>query len=109
MPLKWSHINWKKEHQKKRKEDQELKNQMRRMKGTTLTSEEARGLIGMYIATTVQHTPEDAKRLGRETESQGGLVWKVEKEGDFWWLIYDWGWGVRLDGVIKWWEETEEC
>lgn len=32
---KWSHINWKKEHKKKRKEDREIKNKRRRMKKLT--------------------------------------------------------------------------
>ena len=32
---KWSHINWKKEHKKKRKQERQMKIKMRKMKRTT--------------------------------------------------------------------------
>jgi len=53
------------------------------------------------LETTVKHSEQDAKRLG-ETESQSGRPLRLEKNKEGTWLIYDWGWRVRIDSVISW-------
>ena len=71
-----------------------------------LTKEIAESLVGKYIRTRVKHTEKDAKTLGREYEEQAGYVWRIEQdERGYWWLVYDWGWGVRMDAIVDYWEE----
>ncbi|RLF89584.1 hypothetical protein DRO64_09170 [Candidatus Bathyarchaeota archaeon] len=70
--------------------------------------EEAKGLVGRYICVKVKHTPENAERLGRRFDEICGEVLRIEQEGEHYWLLFDWGWGVRLDAVNEWWEEASE-
>lgn len=69
----------------------------------TMTEEVARSLIGKDVYTKVKYEPNDAKRLGREFSEQSGIVLQIEKDKDgYIWLIYDWGWGVRIDAIVEW-------
>jgi len=67
--------------------------------------EEAKRLLDRSICVRVEHTPEDAQRLGRRFEEICGKVLRIEREGDYYWIVFDWGWGVRLDGIIEYWNE----
>jgi len=72
-----------------------------------LTKEIAETLIGKYIATKTENSPEEKVERGKDYSEQAGYVHSIEKDGEgHWWLVYDWGWGVRIDAIVDYWEET---
>jgi len=60
--------------------------------------EEAKLLIGRYICVRMENGEEAC-----------GEILRVEREGEYHWLVFDWGLSVRLDAINEWWEEDSEC
>jgi hypothetical protein len=54
------------------------------------------------LETLVKHTEADAKALGRATDNQSGTPVRIENRDGYNWLVYDWGWGVRIDAITEW-------